>query len=188
MTINELASELNVSTQAIYQRLKRAGFTVDSLKDPNKPTNSGILSDAGISIIRSLYSKVTNVSTPTNIQQPAAPADADAINQLVNQLNTLTAERDHLTAERDRLAADNAALTAAASADRQTIAALTAQLATLSEQAMQQAAAAQRLADQAQQLHALHLKALPQPSAHPVRQWLHSLFRHDANTNTGSDD
>ena len=182
MTINDLAAELNVSAQAIYQRLKRAGFNVESLRDPNKPANSGILSKAGVSIIRSLYSKAPNASTPST------SPDTSAITQLLAQFGELTAERDRIAAERDQLAADNAALIAAASADRQTIAALTAQLATLTEQAMQQAAAAQRLADQAQQLHALHLKALPQPSAHPVRQWLHSLFRHDANTNTGSDD
>ena len=50
MTIAGLAKELNISQQAIYQRLKRKGINLESIQE------DGNLTDEGENLIRELYS------------------------------------------------------------------------------------------------------------------------------------
>lgn len=159
MTILDIANQYGISVQAVYKRIKRAGLSIETLKAPG---NTGELTPDGALSVLALYSQKSTNSSATSTIQPGF-------------IESITIERDELKAKCDELAAENAALKAAAAEDRKTIAALTEQLSNLTERAMEQAATAQRLADQAQQLHALQLKALPQPSTNPIRRWLHSL-------------
>lgn len=163
MTILDIANQYNVSVQAVYKRIKRAGLSIESLKVPG---NTGELTPDGALSVLALYSqKSPNNSTTNDTTRAIQPEFIESI----------TIERDELKAKCDELTAENAALKAAAAEDRKTIATLTEQLSNLTERAMEQAATAQRLADQAQQLHALQLKALPQPSSNILRRWLHNL-------------
>lgn len=166
MTVQEIAKQHGVSVQAVYKRIKRAGLSIESLKIPG---NTGELTEYGAKSILALYSHSTDQSTPDSTPSPPFDQFQPGL------IESITIERDKLKARCDELTTENAALRSAAAEDRTTIATLTEQLSRFSEQAMQQAATAQRLADQAQQLHALQLKALPQPSAHPLRRWLHNL-------------
>lgn len=163
MTILDIANRYSISVQAVYKRIKRAGLSIESLKVPG---NTGELTPDGARIVLDLYAQ-KNAIDSTNVD---ATEDIQAA-----LIESITIERDELKSKCNELAAENAALKAAAAEDHKTIAALTEQLSRLSDQIMQQAATAHRLADQAQQLHALHLKALPQPSAHPLRRWLNNL-------------
>ena len=173
MTILDIANQYNVSVQAVYKRIKRAGLSIESLKVPG---NTGELTPDGALSVLALYSqKSTNNSTTNDTTRAIQPEFIESI----------TIERDELKAKCEELTAENAALKAAAAEDRKTIATLTEQLSNLTERAMEQAATAQRLADQAQQLHALQLKALPQPSTNPLRRWLHSLT--GKNKSSGAD-
>jgi len=49
MTITELSKELNVTQQAVYQKLKRRGISLDSIQ------RGGSLTEDGIKTVRSLY-------------------------------------------------------------------------------------------------------------------------------------
>lgn len=159
MTILDISNQHNISVQAVYKRIKRAGLSIETLKAPG---NTGELTPDGALSVLALYSQKSTNSSATSTIQPGF-------------IESITLERDELKAKCDELAAENAALKAAAAEDRKTIVALTEQLSNLTERAMEQAATAQRLADQAQQLHALQLKALPQPTPNPLRRWLHNI-------------
>lgn len=163
MTISDIATMKGVSVQAVYQRIKRAGLHIESLKQSG---NTGELTADGIYTVLNLFAS-------------SSEASADKKAGLNNQSTVSTSQSDllisELKAKCDELTAENAALRAAAEKDRATISALTDQLSRLSDQIMQQATTAQRLADQAQQLHALQLKALPQPSPNPLRRWFYNL-------------
>ena len=163
MTILDIANRYNVSVQAVYKRIKRAGLSLESLKMPG---NTSELTPDGARTVLSLYVQNNPVNS-TAIDTPGAVQS--------ELIASITIERDELKARCSELTEENAALKAETAEARKTIAALTDQLARLTEQAMQQAATAQRLADQAQQLHALQLKALPQPTSNPLRRWLHNI-------------
>lgn len=128
MTIKEAAARYGVSRQAIYQRLKRQGLQVDTLRDPK----TGELTPEGEATLSSMFTEAeaTEPTTPDNKQAQidALTAERDALRdqvvQLTSQVDTINAQLATLTDERDFL---------------------------------------RRALDQAQQLHAMTLQALPPP-------------------------
>ncbi len=107
MTIKELAQELSISTQAIYQRLKTAGIHLDNIKRDK----SAHLTDEGITQIRAMFGKTVENSTNK-------PTDQLTALQIENAL--LKERIAELTADRDRWAAMAAAAQEQATAAQQT--------------------------------------------------------------------
>lgn len=132
MTIKEAAARYGVSRQAIYQRLKRQGLQVDTLRDPK----TGELTPDGEATLSSMFTEAeaAEQTTPDNNQAQidALTAERDALRdqvaQLTSQVDTINAQLATLTDERDFL---------------------------------------RRALDQAQQLHAMTLQALPPPREQP---------------------
>lgn len=103
MTIAEIAASLGVSKQAVYQKIKRAGLSVNALKDHN----TGEFTDKGAQTIVNLFNNTprpnVDVSTPSVEQVETINAlnnDIDRLNIEVDRLNNLV---EQLTNERDFL-------------------------------------------------------------------------------------
>ncbi|MBQ2756041.1 MAG: hypothetical protein IJF27_05165 [Oscillospiraceae bacterium] len=103
MTIAEIAASLGVSKQAVYQKIKRAGLSVNTLKDHN----TGEFTDEGAQTIVNLFNNTPrpniDVSTPSVEQVETINAlnnDIDRLNIEVDRLNDLV---EQLTNERDFL-------------------------------------------------------------------------------------
>lgn len=136
MTITAIAKGLNVSPMTIYRRLKKAGISLDGLRDAN-----GEITAAGASVIASLFDAPQDATegrsgdaTECNtVASQAAQHDGsgDSAGQMAAsaQVEVLTAKLEAavekismLEAERDRLVDQLAAVTAALEreqADRQ---------------------------------------------------------------------
>lgn len=100
MTIKEAAERYGVSKQAIYQRLKKAGQDLDSIRDPK----TGLLSSDGEKLINSIYGqnavKEPLKSSPVNLQVESFKQEREA---LLGQIEALKAVNEQLTSERDYL-------------------------------------------------------------------------------------
>lgn len=138
MTIKELAAELNVTRQAIYQRCKANGIDLQAFRADDK----GNLSDDGVKAIEAIYSQ-------------DKPKQAPLRGELTSQIDSLKAERETLTAEKARLQAEIDRLTEEVNLWRNT--ALSVQQA-LTE-AQEATTTALRLAENAQKLQAATLPA-----------------------------
>lgn len=124
MTMKEAAAKYGVSRQAIYQKLKRQGLQVDTLRDPA----TGDFTPEGEEVLSSLFTPADTTTDNTDKR----------VDELTADVNRLQAEVDRLTAQIDTLTAQLTATTD----ERDFL---------------------RRALDQAQQLHAMALKALPQP-------------------------
>lgn len=93
MTIKEAALAYGVSKQAIYQRLKRTGKPLDSIRHPE----TGVLTEEGEAVLRSIYDQGTNNLA---LQVESLKKEIEA---LAGQVNTLTELNKQLTSERDYL-------------------------------------------------------------------------------------
>lgn len=103
MTIAEIAARLGVSKQAVYQKIKRAGLSINALKDHN----TGEFTDDGAQTIVNLFNNAprsdVDVSTPSAGQVEtinALNSDIDRLKTEVDRLNNLV---EQLTGERDFL-------------------------------------------------------------------------------------
>lgn len=103
MKISDVAKQYGVSKQAVYQRLKRAGVSVEALTD----AKSREITAEGAAIILRLFNGADNDAFTVN--EPVK-ADVDRAAQLQQQVDSLTAEVETLsqtlsdvTAERDHL-------------------------------------------------------------------------------------
>lgn len=96
MTIKELAKELGISTQAIYQRLKAADIRLDEIKQGKTPE----LTDDGAAQIRTMFTKTADKQTNDT---------TGALQALQLENSLLKARIEELTADRDRWAAMAAA-------------------------------------------------------------------------------
>lgn len=85
MTIKQVANEYNISVQAVYKRIRAAGYTLDSLK--NKET--GELTQEGEEAIKALFNREEK-------------ADAEIINGLKEQINQLKTEVEYLRSALER--------------------------------------------------------------------------------------
>lgn len=107
MTIKELAKELGISTQAIYQRIKAAGIQLDSLKEPG----SQELSEDGRKQLAQLFTK--QQSTNDDLQKTLQTeneflkqrckeleADRDRWQQAAEQAQQLAAQAQALSLAR----------------------------------------------------------------------------------------
>lgn len=121
MKIADIAAQLGVSKQAVYQRIKRAGLNINMLKDPK----SGDLLDNSADIIVNLFTDKSTLEVEKSTMRVDHSTNVDALvtelndyKQRVEALNThvcevekqlteVAAERDYL---RDALTAAQTAL------------------------------------------------------------------------------
>ena len=96
MTITELAKELKLSRQSVYNVLKSNGVSIDTLTTVTQG-NKRELTAEGVKTIRQLVKKKASTSS-TNLTQLQAEVD-----RLTAELETAKADNDRLTAEGDRL-------------------------------------------------------------------------------------
>ena len=163
MTIKQFAQEHGISEQAVYQKLRKQGLKVDKLKNTENASNKSELSDEGLNTLNKLFERrlILNQVDKQVSKQIERLETENA--QLKNQLATATAEAEQLTGKVKELETENARLTGKLEAYETTSATLTDAL-----------TAAQRIADQAQQLHAMQIKALPGGG---IKSWFSKLFK-----------
>lgn len=97
MNIKDFAELYGVSSQAVYQRINRAGLNIKKLKDPD----TGELSEAGQEAIKQLFTQHSQVSVDEL---------KDEINTLQKELASLKSENEALKARVHELEADKAFL------------------------------------------------------------------------------
>lgn len=85
MNIKDFAELYGVSSQAVYQRINRAGLNIKKLKD----SDTGELSEAGQEAIKQLFSQHSQVS----------------VDELKDEINTLQKELASLKSENEALKA-----------------------------------------------------------------------------------
>ena len=98
MKIADVAAQYGMSKQAIYQRIKRAGMTVDQLTDRN-----GEIHEEGLHIIGQMLTvnkgkSIKNVDNVEKLQQLSKQVESltAEIDRLTDKLNAAEAERDYL--------------------------------------------------------------------------------------------
>lgn len=100
MTIKEAASLYGVSKQAIYQRLKKTGKPLDSIRNPE----TGVLTEEGECLLNSIYNqpaeKTPLQSTNLSLQVESLKKEVES---LTGQVNALTQLNNQLISERDYL-------------------------------------------------------------------------------------
>lgn len=148
MTIKQFAQEHGVTEQAVYKKLRNRGIKTTELRNHENTGGKGELSENGLNTLNQLFSNSTET-----VNKPYMPG----------KIAELTAEVEQLTSRVRELETENARLTGKLEAYEATSATLADAL-----------TAAQRLADQAQQLHAMEIKALPGGG---VRNWFSKLFK-----------
>ena len=97
MTIKEAAEHYGVSQQAIYQRLKKAGVNLKTLKNPD----TGELTPDGEAVINQLFNQ-RQPTDSTNLKEQ--------FNELSKEVASLKAENEALKARVRDLEADKAYL------------------------------------------------------------------------------
>lgn len=105
MTIKQFAKERDISSQAIYQRLKREGLKISQLKQEN----SQELTEAGIKTLEGLFADAKEA------REESRPIEnQDSIEKLKTEIDYLKKRVEELEAERDRWAkqAESAQMTA----------------------------------------------------------------------------
>lgn len=85
MNIKDFAELYGVSSQAVYQRINRAGLNIKKLKDPD----TGELSEAGQEAIKQLFTQHSQVS----------------VDELKDEINTLQKELASLKSENEAIKA-----------------------------------------------------------------------------------
>lgn len=158
MTIKQFAQEHGISCQAVYQKLKKNGIKVDNLINHENPSGKRELSEDGINQLNNLF--INQASTFNQVEQPVEQPE---------MMEELAAEVERLNARIRELETENARLTGKLEAYEAT----SATLAAMQEKTADALTTAQRLADQAQQLHAMQIKALPGGG---VKGWFSRLF------------
>lgn len=172
MTIKQFAQEHGISEQAVYKRLRNQGIKTTELRNHENPSSKGELSDEGLNRLNRLFNNQWTTINPVKqpVEQPDKIDTLTAENErLRNQLETATAKAEQLTSRVKELETENARLTGKLEAYEAT----SATLAAMQERTSDALTTAQRLADQAQQLHAMQLKALPGGG---VKGWFSKLF------------
>lgn len=89
MTIKDFAKLHGVSSQAVYQRMKKAGIDIATIKDKA----SGHLTEAGQSELEKLYSGSDNETASNQSSLLALQAENQQLN---NQIDMLKDQVDHL--------------------------------------------------------------------------------------------
>lgn len=89
MTIKDYAKLQGVSSQAVYQRLKKAGVDITTIKDKQ----TGHLTQEGQNLLDKLYSSTTQETASV---QPTIAALQAENQQLTNQIEMLKDQVDHL--------------------------------------------------------------------------------------------
>ena len=121
VTMAAIAKGLNVSTMTVYRRIRKAGISLDGLRDSN-----GEITAAGASVIASLFDApqsatqgITgdetryNDDVPQSITGGATAEDEAQVSILTAKLDAANDTIKRLEAERDRLTAQLDAVTAA---------------------------------------------------------------------------
>lgn len=171
MTIKQFAQEHGVSCQAVYQKLKKNGLEVDKLINHENAGGKRELTEEGLNQLNQLFINKESIfnRVEQQIDKPVERLEAEN-KELRNQLETLTAEAETQARRIKELETENARLTG----KLETYEATTAAMAAMQEKTADALTAAQRIADQAQQLHAMQLKALPGGG---VKGWFSKLFK-----------
>ena len=182
MTIKEFADAHGVTAQAVYKRLKEKGYSLNQLKKGGGSGNTRELTPEGEEILNRLYQVELNpqptfqpVLNPVDNQVENVDNPVD--NPVESRIEQLTAEKAALEAENTQLKAEIDKLKEGEASARKTIEQLTETIATLTatqQKTLEGLTAAQRLADQAQQLHAMQIKALPSGG---VKGWIRKIFK-----------
>ena len=99
MNVKEVAHLAGISHQAVYKRIKSAGFKVDELKD----SATGHFTPEGEAIIRELFNLAEDEPELTTDLSTKVAELTTEVEKLRNQVATLEAQAKALTEERDFL-------------------------------------------------------------------------------------
>ena len=116
MTLAAIAKELNTTTMTIYRRLKRAGITMDQLRD----AQTGEVTTYGASVIAGLFDSIRTEAEHEAEHVTTGEAQQDAVTVAV-LTERLAAAEDvirRLEQERDRLITQLEAVNAALAAEQ----------------------------------------------------------------------
>ena len=169
MTIKQFAAERGITVQAVYQKLKKNGLDVDKFINHENPYGKSELSEEGLNVLTSLFkNKPASKLNPLKVEKRIEELEAD-IKRLTDEKTALEADNAKIKQELTEAIQREASARNTAEHLTETLAAITA----TQDKTIDALTSAQRIADQAQQLHAMQLKALPGGG---VKGWFSKLF------------